>query len=74
MEYHKTKGILYVMQILEHKNIMKTLTYNQLVKFESDEFTSKANKNSEEARQLAEAGFEYVCTTPDEIMVFRKRK
>ena len=46
----------------------------QLVDFEGDEITSKATKDTEEARQLIENGFEYVCTTPDEIMLFRKRK
>jgi len=74
MEYHKTKDILHVMQILGHKNIMNTLKYTQLVDFKGDDYTSKATKNSEEARQLIENGFEYVCTTPDEIMLFRKRK
>jgi len=48
--------------------------YTQLFDFEGDEYTSKATKNTEEAKQLIEAGFEYVCTTPDEIMLFRKRK
>ncbi len=73
-EYHKTRDILHVMHILGHKNIMNTLKYTQLVDFEGDEYTSKATKDTDEARQLLEAGFEYVCTTPDEIMLFRKRK
>jgi len=74
MEYHKTKDILHVMRILGHKNIMNTLKYTQLVDFKGDDYTSKATKDSEEARQLIENGFEYVCTTPDETMLFRKRK
>jgi integrase len=74
MEYHKTKDILHVMNLLGHKNIMNTLKYTQLVDFKGDDYTSKATKDSEEARQLIENGFEYVCTTPDEIMLFRKRK
>ena len=52
MEYHKTRGILHVMQILGHKNIMNTLKYTQLVDFEGDEYTSKATKDAEEAKQL----------------------
>jgi len=48
--------------------------YIQLVDFEGDEYTSKAIKDTEEARQLIENGYEYVCTTHDEIMLFRKRK
>ncbi len=74
MEYHKTKDILHVMRILGHKNIMNTLKYTQLIDFEGDDYASKATKDSEEARQLIENGFEYVCTTPNEIMLFRKRK
>ena len=74
MEYHKTKDILHVMQMLGHKNIMNTLKYTQLIDFKGDDYTSKATKDSEEARQLIENGFEYVCTTPEEIMLFRKRK
>jgi len=31
-------------------------------------------KQVEEACQLVEAGFEYVCTTPENLMIFRKRK
>jgi hypothetical protein len=74
MEYHKNRDILHVMQILGHKNIMNKLKYTQLIEFEGDEYTSKATSDSEEACQLVEAGFEYVCTTPDEIILFRKRK
>jgi type 1 fimbriae regulatory protein FimB/type 1 fimbriae regulatory protein FimE len=74
MEYHKTKDILHVMNILGHKNIMNTLKYTQLVDFKGDEYVSKATKQSKDACNLIENGFEYVCTTPDEIMLFRKRK
>jgi len=74
MEYHRTKDILHVMEILGHKNIKNTLIYTHLVNFESDEFVSKVAKNAEEACKLVEAGFEYVCSTPDEILIFRKRE
>ncbi len=74
MEYHKTKDILHVMQLLGHRKIDNTLKYTQLVHFNDDEFTSKTARNTEDARKLLEAGFEYVCTTPEEIMLFRKRK
>jgi hypothetical protein len=30
--------------------------------------------NIEEAQKLIEAGFEYVCTTTENLMLFRKRK
>ncbi|RLI45617.1 hypothetical protein DRO69_04850 [Candidatus Bathyarchaeota archaeon] len=74
MQYRKTQNILYVMQKLGHKNIKNTLIYTHLVNFESDEYHSTVAKTAEEARKLIEAGFEYVCTTPDELMLFRKRK
>lgn len=72
-EYAKTKDILYVMKMLGHKDIKTTLIYTQLIQFESDEFHSATAKTIEEARQLIEAGFEYVCTYND-LMLYRKRK
>jgi integrase len=74
MEYHKTKDILHVKMVLGHKNIKNTLVYTQLINFKADEYISKIAKNAEEASGLIEAGFDYVCTTPDELMVFKKRK
>jgi len=74
MEYHRTKDILHVMEVLGHKNIKNTLVYTHLVNFESDDFISKVAKNAEDACKLAEAGFEYVCTTPESLLVFKKRK
>ncbi len=74
MEYAKTKDILHVMRLLGHKNIKNTLIYTQLVDFKVDEYVSKVARNAEEACQLVEAGFEYVCTTPENLMIFKKRK
>lgn len=74
MEYHKTKDILHVMQVLGHKNIKNTLVYIHLVNFKTDEFISKVAETAEEAAKLVEAGFEFVCTTPENLMLFRKRK
>ena len=74
MEYHKTKDILHVKELLGHKNIKNTLVYTHLVNFKDDEFISKIARNAEEACKLVEAGFEYVCTTPENLMIFRKRK
>ncbi len=74
MEYAKTRDILHVMQFLGHRNIKNTLIYTQLMKFEKDDFYCSTAKTSNEAKQLIESGFEYVCTTPEDIMLFRKRK
>jgi site-specific recombinase XerC len=73
MEYHKTRDILHVMNLLGHRNIESTLVYTQLVGFESDEFHSAVAKTVDEARKLLEEGFEYVCQR-DDIMPFKKRK
>ena len=73
MEYHRTKDILHVMELLGHRDIKTTLIYTQLMKFESDEYHSAVAKTVDEARKLVEVGFEYVCTYND-IMLFRKRK
>ena len=75
MEYAKTRDILHVMQVLGHRNIKNTLIYTQLVKMEKeDNFHSATAKTATEAKDLVESGFEYVCTTPEMVMVFRKRK
>lgn len=74
MEYHKTKDILHIKEMLGHRDINTTLIYTQLVSFESDDYHSATAKTTEETEQLVEAGFEYVCTTPQDVMVFRKHK
>jgi hypothetical protein len=74
MEYHKTKDILNVKIVLGHKNIKNTLVYTHLVNFREDEYVSKVAKNADEACMFIESGFEFVCNTPDDLMVFRKRK
>lgn len=73
MEYHRTKDILYVMRLLGHKNIKNTLIYTQLIEFREDEFICKVAKTVEEARQLVENGFDFICAFND-AKLFRKRK
>jgi len=77
-EYHKTKDVIHVKTVLGHKNIESTMVYinieSALFLTTSDEFTCKVAKNTNEATQLIENGFEYVTTTPNELMLFRKRK
>lgn len=78
MEYHKTKDIIHVKTVLGHKNIESTMIYINLEQAtflsQSDEWTCKATNNTNEATQLIESGFEYIATTPDGLMLFRKRK
>ena len=73
MEYHKTKDLLYVKNLLGHRDLRTTLRYTQLVNFPNDEYRSAIAKTIEEARKLIESGFEYV-TEMDGVKLFRKRK
>ena len=73
MEYHKTRDILHVMQLLGHRSIQNTLVYTQLIDFKDDEFTAKVAASEKEICQLIEAGFEYVCEYNGN-RIFRKRK
>ena len=73
--YAKTRDILLVKQQMGHKKIETTLIYTQLLNLhEDDEWTCKATTNTKQATELIENGFEYITTTPDELMLFRKRK
>lgn len=74
MEYHRTKDILYINHLLGHRNIESTMVCTQLAKFEdAEEFTCKVAKTLEEAKELIEAGFEYV-TNIEVVKLFRRRK
>ena len=74
MLYARTRDILLVKQQLGHKKIENTLIYTQLINLNDDEWTCRTATNDQEATALIEAGFEYVTTTPNELMLFRKRK
>ncbi|MEM3728568.1 MAG: tyrosine-type recombinase/integrase [Candidatus Bathyarchaeia archaeon] len=77
MEYHKTKDIIHVKELLGHRNIQNTLVYITIEKaiFQNtnDEFYVRTAKTVEEACRLVEVGFEYVCDM-DGVKIFRKRK
>jgi len=77
MEYHKTRDILHVQQVLGHRDLRNTLIYINLEKalFQNaaDESHVKVAQNLDEACKLLEVGFEYV-TEIDGARVFRKRK
>ena len=73
MEYHRTKDIIYVKELLGHRDIKSTMIYTHLINFEGDKFHSATARTVEEAEKLIIVGFEYVCTHGD-IMLFRKRK
>jgi integrase len=73
-EYHKTKDILYVMQMLGHKNIRNTLVYTHLVQFDcANDWICKVASSPTEIQALIEAGFEHILTR-EGLEYFRKRK
>ncbi len=79
MEYHKTKDILHVKEMLGHVRLDNTLINITLKKAlfgaeNNAEFYSATAQTTNEAAKLIEVGFDYVCTTPEGIMLFRKRK
>lgn len=73
LEYHSTKDILHVKQILDHRSLNNTLLYTQLVNFPNDDYAAKVAHTEQEACQLIEAGFEFVCNFCGNKL-FRKRK
>jgi len=74
MEYHRTKDILYVKQLLGHREIKNTLIYTHLVDFgQEDSYTVKVASNMDEFTNLLESGFEYVSDYEDK-KILRKRK
>jgi len=73
MEYHKTKDLIHVMQILGHKSLRYVLIYTQLIDIPDEGYSCKTAKTIQEATQLIEGGFEYV-TEMEGYKLFRKRK
>jgi len=73
-EFSKTRSLPHVMELLGHKNLDSVMVYTHLVDTQSDEYYSAVAKTTEEARKLSEDGFDYVCTTPEDLMLFRKQK
>ena len=77
-EYHKTKDILHVKNMLGHVSLDNTLIYINLEQAvfgesNSQEFHVKVAHNLEEACELVKVGFDYVCEMED-AKLFRKRK
>jgi len=73
--YESTKDILFVQRQIGHRSLSNTVRYTRMVNFDAeDNFIAKAAKNKGEAEPLIEAGYQYVVTTPEGHMLFRKRK
>ena len=75
MEFHRTKNIVYVKQLLGHKRLESTDVYTHLISFESDEWHVAQAQNLEEETKLLETGFEFVrFSEKDNVAIYRKRK
>jgi hypothetical protein len=75
MDFHRTKNIEYVKQLLGHKRLESTDVYTHLINFESDEWHVAHAQTLEEETKLLEAGFEYVrFSDKDKVAIYRKRK
>jgi hypothetical protein len=66
LEYHRTKDIIYVQQLLGRKEIKNTMIYINIEHAifgarDNDEFTVRVAKNVKEASALVEVGFECVA-------------
>ena len=78
MEYHRTKDIVYVQQLLGHRDIKNTMIYINIEHTifglgADDEFHVRVTEKTEEIKALLEMGFEYVCQK-DNLLFLRKRK
>lgn len=74
--YNETKSILEVQARLGHRRIDSTMVYTHIVESdeESQNYHHAIAKDEKEAGELIDNGWTYICTTPQNIMMFRKRK
>jgi integrase len=74
--YNETKSLIEVQARLGHRNINSTMVYTHIVQFdeESQNYNHAIAKDEKEAGELIDNGWTYVLTTPQNIMMFRKRK
>jgi hypothetical protein len=58
MEYHKTKDILHVKQILGYRSINSMLLYTQLISFKENDDHVKVAHDVNEACELVKSEFQ----------------
>lgn len=61
------------MRIPDHKTIKNTLVYTGLIDFNNDEYVLKIAQTADKAMILVETGFDYIYTTPENLMLFKKK-
>ena len=74
LTYHRTKDVVFTQRQMGHRSLNSTLRYIHDVDFDKEQFIVKVAISTAEATQLLEQGFDYVTTTPDGLMLFRKPK
>jgi len=74
--FNETKSLPLVKEKLGHRNINSTMVYTHIVEFdeESQNYHHAIARDEKEAGQLIDNGWTYICTTPQNIMMFRRRK
>jgi integrase len=73
--YWQTKDLLYTQRSLGHKSLQSTLRYTQLVNWANENnYHAKAVTTTNEAEELIASGWQYVATSPEGAMLFRKPK
>lgn len=74
--YNETKSIVEVQAKLGHRNINSTMVYTHIMQFdeESQNYHHAIARNEKEAGELIDSGWTYILTTPQNVMMFRKRK
>ena len=74
--FNETKNLPFVKEKLGHRNINSTMVYTHIVEFdeESQNYHHATAKDEKEAGQLIDNGWTYICTTPQNVMMFRERK
>lgn len=74
--YAETRNILLVKEQLGHRDINSTLVYTHLVPFddETENYHHATAKDDKEAGELIDQAWQFVCTTPQGVMMFRKAK
>ena len=74
--YNETKSLIEVQAKLGHRNINSTMVYTHIVQFdeESQNYHHAIARDEKEAGELIDNGWTYILTTPQNIMMFRKRK
>ena len=77
-EYHKTRDIYHVRNVLGHQNINNTLLYitleNALYQATNNEWTSTITHDLKEETQAISTGFELVRAINETTAIYRKRK